>query len=159
MSAFEAGKYPVPGAELARFTALGRETGTLTIVGRTRAAARLGLSSTDQQTFDLVSQAGTPLTAGRIAELTGLSTGAITGVVDRLERAGFVRRVRDERDRRKVFVEVVPTGEEPAEPIFEALEGVLSRFSPSERAVVERFQNTMLAELRAEVLGDSAHVS
>ena len=51
------------------------------------------------------------MTAGRLAELTGLTTGAITGVVDRLEKAGFVRRERDESDRRKVFiVPVVPNG-------------------------------------------------
>jgi DNA-binding MarR family transcriptional regulator len=48
------------------------------------------------------------MTAGRLAELTGLTTGAITGVVDRLEKAGFVRRERDESDRRKVFIVPVP---------------------------------------------------
>jgi DNA-binding MarR family transcriptional regulator len=159
MSSPEAGTYQVPGAELARFAARGRETGTLAIAARTRAAARVGLSVIEQQSLDLVSQARAPLTAGRIAELTGLSTGAVTGVVDRLERAGFVRRVRDEEDRRKVFVEAVLVGAKPSEPCGEVLEGALSRFSPQERAVVERFQNAVLAGLRAEVLGDSAHVS
>ena len=48
------------------------------------------------------------MTAGRLAELTGLTTGAITGVVDRLEKAGFVRRERDDSDRRKVFIAPVP---------------------------------------------------
>ena len=48
------------------------------------------------------------MTAGRLAELTGLTTGAITGVVDRLEKAGFVRRERDDSDRRKVFIAAVP---------------------------------------------------
>ena len=48
------------------------------------------------------------MTAGRLAELTGLTTGAITGVVDRLEKAGYVRRERDETDRRKVFIAIVP---------------------------------------------------
>ena len=48
------------------------------------------------------------MTAGRLAELTGLTTGAITGVVDRLEKAGFVRRERDDSDRRKVFITPVP---------------------------------------------------
>ena len=48
------------------------------------------------------------MTAGRLAELTGLTTGAITGVVDRLEKAGLVRRERDESDRRKVFIATVP---------------------------------------------------
>ena len=48
------------------------------------------------------------MTAGRLAELTGLTTGAITGVIDRMEKAGFVRRERDESDRRKVFIVPVP---------------------------------------------------
>ncbi len=48
------------------------------------------------------------MTAGRLAEVTGLTTGAITGVVDRLEQAGLVRRERDDNDRRKVFIATVP---------------------------------------------------
>jgi DNA-binding MarR family transcriptional regulator len=48
------------------------------------------------------------VTAGRLAEVTGLTTGAITGVVDRLEKAGLVRRERDPEDRRKVFIATVP---------------------------------------------------
>jgi DNA-binding MarR family transcriptional regulator len=48
------------------------------------------------------------MTAGRLAELTGLTTGAITGVIDRMEKAGFVRRERDDSDRRKVFIAPVP---------------------------------------------------
>jgi DNA-binding MarR family transcriptional regulator len=48
------------------------------------------------------------VTAGRLAELTGLTTGAITTVIDRLERAGLARRVRDPGDRRRVLVEVAP---------------------------------------------------
>ena len=48
------------------------------------------------------------MTAGRLAEVTGLTTGAITGVVDRLEKAGLVRRERDPDDRRKVFIATVP---------------------------------------------------
>jgi DNA-binding MarR family transcriptional regulator len=48
------------------------------------------------------------VTAGRLAEVTGLTTGAITGVVDRLEKAGLVRRERDDHDRRKVFIATVP---------------------------------------------------
>ena len=46
-----------------------------------------------------------PITAGELAERTGLTTGAITGVIDRLEKAGFVRRVKDPDDRRRVIIE------------------------------------------------------
>jgi DNA-binding MarR family transcriptional regulator len=66
-------------------------------------ADRAGISSADMDCIDFVNVEGR-MTAGRLAELTGLTTGAITGVVDRLEKAGFVRRERDETDRRKVFI-------------------------------------------------------
>ncbi|MCU1684468.1 MAG: hypothetical protein JWQ81_5207 [Amycolatopsis sp.] len=158
MSVREAGKYQVGNDVLARFAALGRETGSLTAVRQTRLAERLGLSGTEYRTLDLVAQSSGPLTAGRIAELTGLSTGAVTGVVDRLERAGFARRVRDAGDRRRVLIEVVPVELARDEPAADALGSVLSRFSSEELEVVERFQESMLAALRREVLGDSAHV-
>jgi DNA-binding MarR family transcriptional regulator len=70
-------------------------------------ADRAGISSADMDCIDFVNVEGR-MTAGRLAELTGLTTGAITGVVDRLEKAGFVRRERDESDRRKVFIVPVP---------------------------------------------------
>ena len=70
-------------------------------------AESAGISSSDMDCMDFLNLEGR-MTAGRLAELTGLTTGAITGVVDRLERAGFVRRERDESDRRKVFIAPVP---------------------------------------------------
>jgi DNA-binding MarR family transcriptional regulator len=71
-------------------------------------ADRAGISSADMDCIDFVNVEGR-MTAGRLAELTGLTTGAITGVVDRLEKVGLVRRERDEGDRRKVFI--VPVAE------------------------------------------------
>ena len=67
----------------------------------------LGLNPTDVRCVDLLDQYGT-MTAGVLADLAGLSTGAVTFLLDRLERAGFVRRVRDTQDRRRVLVELVP---------------------------------------------------
>src|SRR5882757_8509454 len=66
-----------------------------------------GISGSDLECLDFLNLEGR-VTAGRLAEVTGLTTGAITGVVDRLQRAGFVRRERDAADRRKVFIVVVP---------------------------------------------------
>src|ERR1700758_5667237 len=66
-----------------------------------------GISGSDLECMDFLNLEGR-VTAGRLAELTGLTTGAITGVVDRLEKAGFVRRERDASDRRKVFIAPVP---------------------------------------------------
>jgi DNA-binding MarR family transcriptional regulator len=69
-------------------------------------AARVGLNSSDLECLDLLYLAGAT-TAGRLAAHTGLTSGATTAVIDRLERAGFVHRRRDRSDRRLVFVEVV----------------------------------------------------
>src|SRR3954451_13966840 len=69
------------------------------------AAARLGLSLTDLRCLDIVEGRG-GVTAGELSSASGLTTGAVTAVIDRLERAGFARRVRDDKDRRKVNVEV-----------------------------------------------------
>lgn len=68
-------------------------------------AERLGLGPSDAQFMTLLDVHGS-LTPGRLAELTGLKTGTVTGVLDRLENAGFVRRDRDPGDRRKVIVSV-----------------------------------------------------
>src|SRR5216684_2219060 len=66
-----------------------------------------GISGSDLDCLDFLNLEGR-VTAGRLAEVTGLTTGAITGVVDRLEKAGLVRRERDAADRRKVFIATVP---------------------------------------------------
>jgi len=70
-------------------------------------AERAGISGSDMDCMDFLNLEGR-MTAGRLAGLTGLTSGAITGVVDRLEKAGFVRRERDDSDRRKVFIAPVP---------------------------------------------------
>ncbi|MFF9622230.1 MarR family winged helix-turn-helix transcriptional regulator [Streptomyces griseosporeus] len=71
-------------------------------------ADHLGLHPTDLQCLNLLTLEAGPVTTGRIAELTGLTTGSATRLVDRLERAGYVRRERDAADRRKVLVVAVP---------------------------------------------------
>jgi DNA-binding MarR family transcriptional regulator len=76
------------------------------IFGQT-VAGSIGISGSDLECLDFLNLEGR-VTAGRLAEVTGLTTGAITGVVDRLEKAGLVRRERDASDRRKVFIATVP---------------------------------------------------
>ena len=71
-------------------------------------ADRLGLHPTDLQCLSLLTLEERPVTTGRIAELTGLTTGSATRLVDRLERAGYVVRERDAADRRRVLVATVP---------------------------------------------------
>jgi DNA-binding MarR family transcriptional regulator len=68
------------------------------------ACERLGINRTDLRCMDILGQRG-PLTAGELAEAAKLTTGAVTAVVDRLERIGYVRRLSDPADRRCVVVE------------------------------------------------------
>lgn len=74
-------------------------------------AAAVGLNQTDMSCVDVLSRRG-PMTAGRLAEETGLSTGAMTTALDRLERAGYAQRVRDDGDRRRVLVSLTPRAAE-----------------------------------------------
>jgi DNA-binding transcriptional ArsR family regulator len=86
---------------------LGRELSTAVVLFHEAVADRLGLSAADHRALGLISRSGA-VTAGELAQLTGLSPGAVTGLVDRLESAGHVRRERDPADRRRVVV--VPDG-------------------------------------------------
>jgi DNA-binding MarR family transcriptional regulator len=81
------------------------------------AAERLGVNGTDLHCLNTIENAG-GLTAGQLAAETGLTTGAVTGVIDRLERAGYARRVPDKEDRRRVKVEVTPKFYARAERIW-----------------------------------------
>src|SRR3984885_6706328 len=98
-------------------------------------ANRVGLSNSDMECLDILILEGR-VTAGRLAEVTGLTTGAITGVVDRLEKGGYVRRERDQTDRRKVFISVVE--EKAAEigkfyvPMQEAMQRLWGAYSDDE---------------------------
>ncbi len=81
-------------------------------------ADKLGLNPSDHKCADVLRDQPGPITAGRLAELTGLSTGAITGVLDRLERAGFVARDQDPSDRRRVVIRCTPERAPDLRPLF-----------------------------------------
>ena len=94
-------------AELAAaFGAAIRKTGSLMQLMNQAAADRIGINATDLNCLNILSFSG-QMTAGELARATGLTTASITGVVDRLEEAGFVRRERDPRDRRRVVIRLV----------------------------------------------------
>jgi DNA-binding MarR family transcriptional regulator len=80
-------------------------------------ADALGLNRTDMRCLDTIEREG-PVPAGRLAEETGLTSGAITTALDRLERAGFARRVSDPGDRRRVLVELTPSAREHANAFY-----------------------------------------
>src|SRR5690348_14469331 len=85
------------------FGAAIRKTGSLMQLVGQAAADRIGINATDLNCLNILSFSG-QLTAGELAKATGLTTASITGVVDRLEEAGYVRRERDPHDRRRVVV-------------------------------------------------------
>jgi DNA-binding MarR family transcriptional regulator len=97
-----------------------RRTGTLTNLMSQAAADRVGINATDLNCLNILSFSGS-MTAGELARATGLTTASITGVVDRLEAAGFVSRVRDLADRRRVVVTIT---------LEKALSEVASLFAP-----------------------------
>jgi DNA-binding MarR family transcriptional regulator len=81
-------------------------------------ADAMGINRTDMRCLDILDREG-PMTAGRLAGATGLTSGAITSVIDRLERAGHVRRIRDTTDRRRVLVEMTPDSQRHAAAFYQ----------------------------------------
>ena len=76
-----------------------------TVLYHPTVAARLGLSATEEKAIDLLERFG-PLTAGELAKRSGLAPASVTGLVNRLERKGFARRIAHPSDRRSILVEV-----------------------------------------------------
>ncbi|MBO4272035.1 MarR family winged helix-turn-helix transcriptional regulator [Microbispora triticiradicis] len=107
-------------------------------------ADRFGLGPTDLKCLDLARHEP-ELTAGRLAESTGLSTSAVTALIDRLERGGFVERHRDPLDRRRVLIR--STGRHEA-----ALREIFSRIEAEFLAVVDGYDDGQL-EMLTEFVG------
>jgi DNA-binding MarR family transcriptional regulator len=103
---------------------------------------RFGLNSSDLECLDLALLSG-GASAGEFAKATGLTTGAITGVIDRLEQAGYVRRERDPSDRRKVLVRARPVMTRRIAPLYDSLQremtALWSRYGDEELAVILDF--------------------
>jgi DNA-binding MarR family transcriptional regulator len=118
---------------------------TWTVMFHQVASLRLGLHPTDGKALHLLQEMGS-ITAGELAMLTGLTTGAITGVLDRLEQHGFVRRAADPQDRRRVVIELVPEAMNRPElaaiygPLAEAtIQDLLARYDDEALALVLDF--------------------
>ena len=105
-------------------------------------ADALGLNRTDMRCLDTIEREG-PVPAGRLAEATGLTSGAITTALDRLERAGYARRVHDPTDRRRVLVEITPQARERTytfyEPHIALSEQLFQRYSQEQLELLHEF--------------------
>jgi DNA-binding MarR family transcriptional regulator len=107
---------------LSKLWDLGRKMSTQTVFLHQAIAQSVGLNATDTKCIDLILRApGGCVTAGLLSDLTGLTTGAITHILDRLERRQFIERVRDTQDRRKVLIRVRTESLEPLIPKYEAI--------------------------------------
>ena len=106
------------------------------------ACGRLGINRSDGRALDIIDRLG-QMTAGELAKESGLSTGAITTLLDRLERAGYVRRVRDHVDRRRILVELTDEARRRTSevwgPIAQASAGGLARYSNEELLFIRDF--------------------
>ena len=107
-----------------------------------KAAQSLGVVHTDFKTADILNEVG-PLTAGDLGKITGLSTGSVTALIDRLEQAGFVRREKDATDRRRVMIVPVEDKQryikEHYQPLNESMTELCAQYNEEELALIIGF--------------------
>jgi DNA-binding MarR family transcriptional regulator len=134
-----------------------RAMSTETIMFHQAVADTLGLHITDHKCLDLIRYYGA-MPAGRLAELTGLTTAAVTGIIDRLEEAGYVRRANDPKDRRRTIIEPIKNKklERKIEMIFtpfhEKMHKLLSSYSDSELAFLLDLLTKSLDDLHQDLM-------
>lgn len=114
------------------------ESSTLAVFFHSAIAEQVGLGATEEKTLLLLS--GGPLTAGEIAKHTGLTTASVTSLIDRLEQKGFVRRLRDTNDRRRVIIEL-------DQARFAELSRVIGSMQGMFDALLNRYSNEQLATI------------
>lgn len=131
-----------------------RELNARAIMFHHAVGERMGLSATEHKAADILRRFG-PMTAGDLAERTGLTTGAVTGLVDRLERAGFVRREHDEQDRRRVIITPKDSGKfvevgQLVKPLQERLRRLAGDYTTHDLAVIAEFASQVAEALKQE---------
>lgn len=120
------------------------------------AAHRIGINQLDLQVVQLLRTSNQPMTASDLARATGISTAAATGLVDRLEAAGYVTRVPDPNDRRRTLVQLarerLATGVGPAfSPLLQRWNKALAGYTEAELATAADIVATMIGGIREEV--------
>ena len=141
--------------ELGPEDALHRDLATAIVTFHEAVARRLGVTAADQRVLGVLGRMGVA-TPSRLAEATGLTTGAITGIVDRLERAGFARRAPNPADRRSVLVHACNAEAlgKVVRPIFDALTREMAalrgRYSQAQLAAIHAYLGETTEILRAQ---------
>ena len=138
-----------------------RENSTIAVFFHTAIAEQVGLGATDEKALFILRRYGS-LTAGEIAQHTGLTTASVTNLIDRLERKGFVQRVRDTADRRRVIVQPNQAGLAEFDRLFSLIQAsfatVLESYSNAELAVIADFL-TRATRYSREAMAEFARVS
>jgi DNA-binding MarR family transcriptional regulator len=135
---------------LAEMTRAGRENSDATVIYHAAVATKLGLHPTDYKMLSILDRMG-PLSAGEVAQHSGLATASVTNLIDRLEDRGFVERVADPGDRRRVLVRVIIDREDVLAgraSMQAALDRMLKRYSNAELAVIVDFLGRNADRLR-----------
>lgn len=139
-----------------------RRGSTRSVLLHAAVAERLGLNASDLKCADLLQAESGVSTPGRLAELTGLSSGAITGVLDRLEHAGFVVREPDPDDRRRTLVRLtpsrIPNMQRIFAPLMKGMERVCANYTAEQLSVILSFMReteAMVSEVAHEVRNQS----
>ena len=147
-------------AELLRtLSDLARKFSMQTVFLHQAIAQTVGLNATDTRCLDLISSHPNDMvTAGRLSELTGLTTGAITHILDRLETRGLIERVRDSEDRRKIFVRVRCESIKPLLPKYESLGkaymSLIERYKDRELTLILSYMKEM-SEMTERLMADT----
>ncbi|OUC95176.1 MarR family winged helix-turn-helix transcriptional regulator [Streptosporangium minutum] len=141
---------------LAALAEAGREHSTTAVMFHTAVSARMGLGMTEAKALDLLRRLG-PLAAGEIAGHSGLTPASVSGLIDRLERKGFVRRIRDTEDRRRVIVEIRNDGVAGFGALFEdvvqGLEGLYATYTDEQLELILDFLRRSAEVQRAATAG------
>lgn len=119
-----------------------RAFNTSAVLAANSIAQKVGMGINELKCAEFLVRMG-PMSAGKLAELAGLTTGAITGIVDRLENAGWAKRVADPNDRRRVIIHPGPQDTQAVDGLYTAymdsLTKLLSGYSDSELVLITEF--------------------
>jgi DNA-binding MarR family transcriptional regulator len=152
---------PLSGQDqaIAHLTTVLRRMGAASALHSQAVAKRVSLAPVDLECLDMILLAG-PVTAGQIMEHTKLTSGAVTGLIDRLAKKGYVERAADPQDRRKVIVRIVQEAIRPIQELFvpmaERSAALMQQYSAEELELIAGFveKGTALALERARELDE-----
>jgi DNA-binding MarR family transcriptional regulator len=136
-------KSPKPIKELVERVGIEvRRLGAQNVMTRQAVSERFGLHTTDLECLDLIFMRG-QASAGELARATGLTSGAMTALIDRLEKAGYVIRVADPNDRRRHHIRIRPEAIEPIKAVYQPMQSetfkLWSTFTARELRVIVNF--------------------